>query len=65
MSRAPEECKKIDMHLDLQTLILMAITSGTGWLMIESGVFRNLLERRGQNRVCPSCGRNADTCACD
>jgi hypothetical protein len=43
----------------------MALTTAAGWLMIESGVLKNLLERRGAHRVCPSCGRNADTCGCD
>jgi hypothetical protein len=52
------------MHLDLQAVILMAATTGAGWLMIESGVFKNMLERRRGRRVCPSCGRQVDTCVC-
>jgi hypothetical protein len=52
------------VHLDPQTFVLMALTSGAGWLMIESGVFRKLLERRRERRVCPSCGRDADACVC-
>jgi hypothetical protein len=65
MFRVPGRCNKNDMQLDLQTIVLMAITSGAGWLMIESGIFKNLLERRTQRRVCPSCGRTWDTCGCD
>jgi hypothetical protein len=42
----------------------MALTSGTGWLMFEAGVFKNMLERRRERRMCPSCGRNSRTCAC-
>jgi len=55
--------KKSDVHPDTQTLTLMALTSGAGWLMLQAGVFKNMLERRGR-RVCPSCGRNAQTCVC-
>jgi hypothetical protein len=43
----------------------MALTTGAGWLMIESGLLKNLLERRRGHRTCPSCGRSADRCACD
>ena len=52
------------MHLDPQILTLMALTSGVGWLMIESGVLKHLLERRRDRRICPSCGRNATSCGC-
>jgi len=44
--------------------MLMALTSGAGWLMFEAGVFRHLLERRGERRVCPSRGRYRHTCDC-
>jgi hypothetical protein len=52
------------MRLDPQTIVLMVLTTGAGWLMVESGVFKNLLERRRQRRVCPSCGREASRCGC-
>ncbi len=64
MFRAAGRCNKTDMHLDPQTVVLMAATTGAGWLMIESGVFKNLLERRRGRRVCPSCGRSVETCVC-
>jgi hypothetical protein len=32
--------------------------------MVEMGLMKNLLERRRNDRVCPSCGRNADSCGC-
>jgi hypothetical protein len=51
------------MHLAPQ-LITLLVTTGAGWLMIESGVFKHMLERRRQRRICPSCGRNAQSCAC-
>lgn len=62
--RLGARCKKNDVHADPQIIVLMALTSGAGWLMIEAGVFKNLLERRRERRVCPSCGRDADTCRC-
>ena len=64
MFRSGAECNKSDMHLDLQLILLMALTTGAGWLMIESGVVKHLLERRRNRRVCPSCGRDASTCGC-
>ncbi len=64
MFRAEGRCNKNDVHLDPQLIVLMALTTGAGWLMIESGVLKNLLERRRGRRICPSCGRDADTCVC-
>jgi hypothetical protein len=64
MFRSGVRCKKIDMHLDAQLVVVMALTTVAGWLMIESGVFKHMLDRRRNNRVCPSCGRNATTCGC-
>jgi hypothetical protein len=54
---------KSDVHADPQILTLMALTSGAGWLMFQAGVLKNMFERR-RERVCPSCGRNAQTCVC-
>lgn len=51
------------MHLAPQMVTLL-VTTGAGWLMIESGVFKQMLERRRQRRICPSCGRNAQSCGC-
>jgi hypothetical protein len=64
MFRGGSRCNKDDVHLDPQILTFMALTSGAGWLMTEAGVFKRLLERRRERRVCPSCGREAETCAC-
>jgi hypothetical protein len=50
------------MHLQL--VVLMALTTAVGWLMIESGVVKNMLDRRRDRRVCPSCGRDAASCGC-
>jgi hypothetical protein len=64
MFRSGVRCNKIDMHLDPQLIVLMAVTTVAGWLMIESGVFKHMLDRRRSHRVCPSCGRNANSCGC-
>jgi hypothetical protein len=64
MFRSGVRCNKIDMHLDTQVVALMALTTVAGWLMIESGVFKHMLDRRRHSRVCPSCGRDAHTCGC-
>ena len=55
---------KNDVHADPQIVMLMALTSGAGWLMLQSGVFKNMLERRRDRRMCPSCGRYNHTCGC-
>jgi tRNA(Ile2) C34 agmatinyltransferase TiaS len=52
------------MHLGPQLVVLMTVTTVAGWLMIESGVFKHLLDRRRHRRVCPSCGRNTNSCGC-
>jgi hypothetical protein len=52
------------VHADPQILTVMALTSGAGWLMFQAGVFKNMLERRRERRVCPSCGHSADACIC-
>jgi len=62
MFRGGSRCNKDDMHL--QIVVLMALTTVVGWLMIESGIGKNMLDRRRERRVCPSCGRNATTCGC-
>ena len=64
MFRIAVRCNKIDMHLDPQLIVLMALTTGAGWLMIESGVLKQLLERRRNRRLCPSCGRDVSACGC-
>jgi hypothetical protein len=52
------------VHANPEIVLLMALTCGAGWLMIEAGIVKNLLERRRERRVCPSCGRQADSCGC-
>ena len=51
------------MHLDPQ-IVLMLLTTAAGWLMIQSGLFKNMLDRRRDRRICPSCGRESTACAC-
>jgi hypothetical protein len=52
------------VHVDPQFVLVLALGPIIGWLMIESGLFKQMLERRRHDRVCPSCGRNAQSCFC-
>jgi hypothetical protein len=48
--------------LDPQLTVLFALTSGVGYLMVLSGVGKNLLVWK-RRRHCPSCGRQP--CGCE
>ena len=63
MFRDGVRCNKVEMHLDPQ-IVLMMLTTAAGWLMIQSGLFKNMLDRRRDRRICPSCGRDSTACAC-
>jgi hypothetical protein len=52
------------MHLVHHIIILTAVSSAVGYLMIVAGLQRSVLERRRRERVCPSCGRNIETRVC-
>ena len=54
------------MRLDPQLAILLATSTGAGFLMLLSGIQKSALEWRRRRRLCPSCGRHIDgrTCAC-
>ena len=43
---------------------MLALTTGAGWLMVQSGLFKNTLERRKHTRICPACGRYQSDCGC-
>jgi hypothetical protein len=49
------------LRLDPQFATLFALTSGVGYLMVVSGVGKNMLVWK-RRRACPSCGRTP--CAC-
>jgi hypothetical protein len=51
------------VHLGPQ-FVLLALGPIIGWLMVEAGVFKQMLERRRHDRICPSCGRAERTCSC-
>jgi hypothetical protein len=53
------------MALDPQLLPLLVLTTAVGLAMTIAGVRKNALEWRRRQRVCPSCGRLADICACE
>jgi hypothetical protein len=50
--------------LDPQLTTLFAVTMGIGYLMIQSGLQKSMLEWRRRKQNCPSCGRQARVCAC-
>jgi hypothetical protein len=54
------------MSLDLHVLALVLTTTGIGFLMIASGIYKSALEWRNRTRLCPSCGRRIErrTCGC-
>jgi hypothetical protein len=50
--------------LDPQLTTLFIVTTGIGYLMIQSGLQKSMLEWRRRKRHCPSCGRQTEICAC-
>jgi hypothetical protein len=50
--------------LDPQLTTLFAVTIGIGYLMIQSGLQKSMLEWKRRRRACPSCGRELSVCAC-
>jgi hypothetical protein len=50
--------------LDPQLTTFFAITMGIGYLMIQSGLQKSMLEWRRRKRTCPSCGRETRVCSC-
>ena len=49
---------------DPQLMIIAAVSSGVGYLMIQSGISKSALEFKRRRRICPSCGRHLETCGC-
>ena len=53
------------MHvLDPHVAILLASSTGVGFLMAIAGVHKSALEWRQRRRICPSCGRQLQRGAC-
>jgi hypothetical protein len=52
------------LTLDPQMTMIAALTTGVGYLMIQSGLAKSALELKRRRRTCPSCGRHTDTCGC-
>jgi NADH pyrophosphatase NudC (nudix superfamily) len=50
--------------LDPQLTTLFAVTAGIGYLMIQSGLQKSMLEWKRRKRFCPSCGRESGSCGC-
>jgi hypothetical protein len=49
-----------------ETVLLVASTTGVGFLMIVAGLEKRALEWRNRRRTCPGCGRRIPgrTCNC-
>ena len=47
-----------------QLLSLFVVSMGVGYLMTLGGLHKQLLERRRQERSCPSCGRAIEQRVC-
>jgi NADH pyrophosphatase NudC (nudix superfamily) len=54
------------MRFDPNVAVLLAVTTGAGFLMVLLGVYKSVIEWRTKNRICPACGREirARTCGC-
>jgi hypothetical protein len=44
--------------MPLETALLLASTTGVGYLMLTAGIEKRALEWRRRRRNCPSCGRH-------
>jgi hypothetical protein len=45
--------------------LLIATTTGIGYLMVSSGIHKNALEWKRRRRICPSCGREIRGRSCN
>jgi len=61
--RPMQETKQMTT-LDPQLTTLFAVTAGIGYLMIQSGLQKSMLEWKRRKRFCPSCGRESGVCGC-
>ena len=52
--------------MPLETVLLLASTTGVGYLMLTAGIEKKALEWRRRRRICPGCGRhiNGRVCGC-
>ena len=52
--------------MPLETALLLASTTGVGYLMLTAGIEKRALELRRRRRNCPSCGRRIQgrMCSC-
>ena len=52
--------------MPLETALLLASTTGVGYVMLTAGIEKRALEWRRRRRNCPSCGRHIPgrICSC-
>jgi hypothetical protein len=48
-----------------QTVLLLASTTGVGFLMVVVGLEKRALEWRRRRRICPGCGRRIQGRICN
>ena len=51
-------------ELDPNSLRLLGLTLGVGYLMLYAGLSKNALEWKRRRTTCPSCGRHTRVCGC-
>ena len=52
------------VETDPQVTMLATVTMAVGFLMVQSGFAKSMLELKRRRRVCHSCGRNLESCGC-
>jgi NADH pyrophosphatase NudC (nudix superfamily) len=52
--------------MPLETALLLASTTGVGYLMLTAGIEKKALEWRRKRRICPGCGKHiaGRVCSC-
>lgn len=52
--------------ITLQTALLLASTTGAGYVMLTAGLEKKALERRRRRRTCAGCGKHIHgrVCSC-
>jgi NADH pyrophosphatase NudC (nudix superfamily) len=52
--------------MPLETALLLASTTGVGYLMLSAGIEKKALEWRRRRRFCPGCGKpiTGRVCSC-
>jgi len=52
------------MTMNLHIAVLVVLTLGVGWAMMQAGLHKSALELRRRRRICPSCGHEIRARVC-